>query len=71
MTKKQIQQELKKVINETQKRPKLCEKLKDKKISQLGELLLFTQVLIRKIKSGRHNVLDEVVYRKTINFYCG
>ena len=34
MTKKQIQQELKKVINETQKRPKLCEKLKDKKISQ-------------------------------------
>lgn len=70
MTKKQLQKEWKKVISETHKRPGLNERLKDKNISQLGDLLLFAQVLLDKIEAGENNVFNSILYRKTMNFYC-
>lgn len=70
MTKSQIQSAWRKVISETRKRPKLGERLKDKNISRLGDLLLFAQVLLDKIETGKNTAFNEIIYKKTINFYC-
>jgi len=70
MTKSQIQLAWRKVIRETHKRPKLGERLKNKEISRLGNLLLLAQVLLGKIEVGENNVFNSILYRKTINFYC-
>jgi hypothetical protein len=70
MTKKRLQKEWEKIIFETRKRSTLGEKLKDKDISRLGDLLLHAQVLLDKIEAGKNTVLDEMIYKKTINFYC-
>ena len=52
MTKKQLQKEWNKMIDETHKRSKLGEHLKDKNILLLGDLLLYAQVLLGKIETG-------------------
>ncbi len=70
MTKKQIQSAWKRIISETHKRPKLGERLKDKNISRLGDLLLHAQVLLDKIEAGENSVFNEMIYKKTIKFYC-
>ena len=69
MTKKQLQKEWEKVISETHKRSTLGEHLKDKKISLLGDMLLFTQVLLSKIEAGENIAFNSLIYKKTINFY--
>ena len=70
MTKTQIQLAWDKVISETHKRPKLGERLKDKEISQLGDLLLFTQALLGKIEAGENNIFNIKIYKKAMSFYC-
>jgi len=70
MTKKQLQKEWKKVISETNKRLKLGERLRNQKISLLGDLLLFAQALLGKIEVGENSVFNSIIYKKTINFYC-
>jgi len=70
MTKSQIQLAWKKVIRETHKRAKLGEQLKDKKISQLGTLLLFAQILLDKIEANKNSAFNSILYEKTMNFYC-
>lgn len=70
MTKSQIQSAWKKVISETHKRPNLGERLEDKNISCLGNLLLYTQALLDKIEAGENSIFNEMIYKKTINFYC-
>lgn len=70
MTKSQIQSAWKKVIRETHERPKLGNHLKDKSISQFGDLLLYTQVLLDKIEVGENNAFNSMLYEKTMNFYC-
>lgn len=70
MTKSQIQLAWKKVTRETHKRPKLGERLKDENISRLGDLLLYAQVLLDKIEAGKNTAFNEMIYKKTINFYC-
>ena len=70
MTKSPIQLAWRKVIRETHKRPKLGERLKNKEILRLGDLLLFAQVLLDKIEAGENNTFNSTLYRKTMNFYC-
>lgn len=70
MTKSQIQLAWKKVAKETHKRSKLGERLKDKKISLLRDLLLRAQVLLNRIEVGENAVFNEMIYKKTMNFYC-
>ena len=70
MTKSQIQSAWRKVVNETHKRPSLGEQLKDRKISQLGDLLLYAQVLLNKIESNEDKTFNETIFNKTMNFYC-
>ena len=69
MTKLQIQSAWRKIISETHKRKKLGERLKDKNISRLGDLLLFAQVLLDKTEQGKNVTLNEVFYKKIIRFY--
>ena len=71
MTKKQLQKEWEKVISETHKRSKLGKRLKDKNISLLGNLLLYAHVLLDKIEVGDNTAFNEMIYKKTLNFYCG
>ena len=71
MTKKQLQKEWNRMINETHKRSKLVERLKDKNISLLGDLLLYAQVLLNKIEARENTAFNEIIYKKTINFYEG
>lgn len=70
MTKLQIKLAWKKVIQETRNRSKLGERLKNKNISQLGDLLLLGQVLLGKIETGENNIINILVFNKTISFYC-
>lgn len=70
MTKLQIQSAWKKVIHETHKRSKLYDYLKNKNISLLGNLLLYAQVLLGKIEAGENSDFNEIIYKKTIKFYC-
>jgi hypothetical protein len=69
MTKKQLQKAWGKIICETHERSKLGWRLKNKNISQLGDLLLYAQVLLDKIEADENAVFNEMVYKKTINFY--
>lgn len=70
MTKKQLEKEWKKIISETHKRINLGERFKDKKISLLGYVLLYAQILLNKIEVGENSIFNEMIYKKTINFYC-
>ncbi|KKP56332.1 MAG: hypothetical protein UR50_C0004G0033 [Parcubacteria group bacterium GW2011_GWC1_34_10] len=70
MTKKQLQKEWNKMIDETHKRSKLGEHLKDKNILLLGDLLLYAQILLDKIEVRKNAAFNEIIYKKTINFYC-
>lgn len=70
MTKKQLQKEWGKEFCEIHKRSKLGERLKDKNISLLGEVLLCAQVLLDKIEAGENSAFNAMIYKKTINFYC-
>ena len=69
MTKKQVQKEWDKIINETHKRSGLGDLLKDKNVSLLGDLLLYAQVLLDKIEMGENTAFNEMIYKKTMNFY--
>jgi hypothetical protein len=70
MTKLQIQLEWEKITRETHKRSKLGERLKGENISQLGDLLLYAQALLNKIETDKNITFNEMIYKKTINFYC-
>ena len=70
MTKSQIQLAWKKIICETHKRSMLGKQLKNKKISRLGALLLFAQILLDKIEADENSVFNSILYEKTVNFYC-
>ena len=70
MTKLQLKSFWEKVINETHKRSKLGERLKEKEISRLGNLLLYAQILLNKIESGENSAINSLIFTKTMNFYC-
>ncbi len=74
MTQLQIKLEWKKVLEETHKIYNLdLYKNKLKRYQQiviLRELLLFCQVVLEKIKTGKNNAFNETIYKKNINFYC-
>ena len=70
MTKTQIQLAWDKVISEIRKRSKLGEKLKEEKISLLGDLLLASSALLEKIERGEKARFNTMIFKKTINFYC-
>jgi len=74
MTKSQIQLAWEKVIKETHKIPDWDALKKDSKQHQrvvgLRELILFCQVLLGKIEMGENVAFNEIIYRKTIKFYC-
>ncbi len=70
MTKTQIQLAWRKVIRETHKRPMLGERLKEENISRLGDLLLFIQAFLGKIEAGENNGFNDMIFKKTMNFYC-
>lgn len=70
MTKTQIQLAWDKVISETHKRSKLGEKLKEEKVSLLGDLLLASSTLLEKIERGENGRFNAVIFKKTMNFYC-
>ena len=74
MTKSQIQSAWKKVIKETHNIPdwETCKRntKQYQKVVMLRELLLFCQVLLNKIESGENNTINNLVFTKTLNFYC-
>ncbi len=74
MTKSQIQLAWKRVIKETHKIPDWDALKRNSKQYQkvviLRELILFCQVLLGKIETGENTVFNEIIYKKTINFYC-
>ena len=69
MTKSQIQLAWEKIIRETRKRPNLGERLKEENISRLGDLLLSAQILLSKIEAGENVAFNEMIYKKTVDFY--
>lgn len=70
MTKSQLQLAWKNITDEIHKRSKLGERLKEKEISQLGNLSLSAQVLLEKIENGKDVAFNTVIFKKTMNFYC-
>ncbi len=74
MTKSQIQLAWKKVIEETHKIPDWDSLQRNsrpyQKVVMLRELILFCQVLLGKIEAGENAAFNEIIYKKTINFYC-
>lgn len=74
MTKSQIQLAWGKVIKETHKTPdwdSLKRNSKQyKKVVMLRELILFCQVLLRKIGTGENTAFNAIIFKKTLNFYC-
>lgn len=70
MTKTQIQLAWDKVISETHKRSKLGERLKEEKISLLGDLLFSSGTLLEKIERGENTIFNTMIFKKTMNFYC-
>ena len=74
MTKSQIQLAWKKVIKETHKIPDWNALQRVPKQYQrvvgLRELILFCQVLLGKIEIGENIAFNEIIYKKTIKFYC-
>jgi len=69
MTKLQIQLTWGKIIREIHKRPELGERLKKENISRLGDLLLSAQILLSKIEAGKNVAFNEMIYKKTMDFY--
>jgi len=69
MVKSQLQLAWKNITDETHKRSKLGKRLKEKEISQFGDLLLFTQVLLEKIEAGKDVAFNTLIFKKTMNFY--
>ncbi len=74
MTKSQIQSAWKKVIEEIRRIPNwnvLKRSSKQyKKVVILRELILFCQILLRKIEIGENTAFNTIIFRKTMNFYC-
>ena len=70
MNKRQLYLSWEKVIRETHKRSILGDRLKDKNIILLGELLLYAQALLTKIEANENVVFNSMIYKKTMNFYC-
>jgi len=70
MTKLQIQSAWREVICETHKRSRLSKSSKYESIKQLGDLLLYAQILLNKIEEGENNIANSIVFRRTIDFYC-
>jgi len=74
MKKSQIQSAWKKVIKETRKVPHWDTLKRNSKQYQkvviLRELILFCQVLLGKIEMGENIAFNEIIYKKTIKFYC-
>ena len=70
MTKTQIQLAWEKVISKTHKRSKLGERLKEEKISLLGDLLLSSGAILEKIERGENTRFNAMIFKKTMNFYC-
>ncbi len=74
MTKSQIQLAWKKVMNETHKIPnwKALKKVPQQyqKVVLLRELLFICQILLNKIESGEHSVINVLVVKKIMDFYC-
>ncbi len=69
MVKSQLQLAWKNITDETHKRSKLDERLQEKKISQLGNLLLSAQILLGKIEAGKDVAFNTLIFKKTMNFY--
>ncbi|PIU14944.1 hypothetical protein COT20_02270 [bacterium (Candidatus Gribaldobacteria) CG08_land_8_20_14_0_20_39_15] len=46
------------------------EKLKEKEISLLGDLLLLAGALLEKIESGENKKFNAMIFKKTMRFYC-
>lgn len=74
MTKSEIQSSWKKVIKEVSKVPDWDKLEKSQKQYQrviiCRELLLFCQVLLRKIEVGENKDFNSMIFKKTMNFYC-
>ncbi len=70
MTKLQIQLAWGKVISETHERPKLGEKLKEEKVSLLGDLLLVAGAILGKVERGENPRFNAIIFKKTMRFYC-
>jgi len=70
MTKLQIQSAWKKIVRENHKRAKLGEKLKERGISLLGDLLLSAGALLEKVERGENKEFNAVIFKKTMFFYC-
>jgi len=70
MTGLQMQLAWKKVTKETHKRSKLNCKLNNINALQLGNLLLYAQILLSKIEVSKDTAFNEMIYKKTIRFYC-
>lgn len=70
MAKSRLQLAWKNITDETHKRSKLGRRLKEKEISQLGDLLLFAQVLLEKIEAGKDAAFNTLIFKRTMNFYC-
>ncbi|MBI3306027.1 hypothetical protein HYZ82_02735 [Candidatus Nomurabacteria bacterium] len=75
MTKSQIQLAWKKVIKETHKTPNwgtLKRNSKQyKRVVILRELILFCRILLEKIEIGENIPFNTIIFKKTMNFYCG
>ena len=73
MTKSQIQSAWKRVIEETHKLPNWDELKRNPKRYQevviLRELILFCQMLLRKIEAEENTAFNTIIFRKTMNFY--
>lgn len=74
MTKSQIKLAWKKVIKETHKisdwQIYKRNSKQYQKIVALRELLLFCQVLLTKIESGENSSINNLIFTKTMSFYC-
>jgi len=70
MTKLQRQLAWEEIVRETHKRAKLGEKLKDKKISLLGDLLLVAGAILEKVERGENKEFNTMIFKKTMRFYC-
>ena len=74
MTKKQLKKAWEKVIKETHKIPDWDALKRNsrqyQKVVMFRELILFCQVLLGKIETGENTAFSEMIYKKTINFYC-
>lgn len=70
MIKSQIQLAWKKVISETHKRSNLGEKLKEREVALLGDLLLSAGALLEKVERGENKDFNAIIFKKIMSFYC-